>query len=255
MNLSTFADALWAAGFVGHVALLAVLMFRRRWREIPVFTAYMAFQAALTPVLYEIYRHGSPVWYAHVYWSSALLDFAFQIGIVAEIARIVLRPTGTWVQDAKRQFFVSGVGAVLLAAALAWFVSPPSANLLDRWEVRGNLFTSLVICELFVLMSITANRLGLGWRSHVMALGQGLTAWALIAVLIDALHSYLGTDGEFTTLEHIRMTVYVVALVFWMVQLWIDEPERQPISSDLQQYIVALHSRVKYDVGRVDHNL
>ena len=255
MNLSTFADALWAAGFVGHVALFAVLMFRRRWREIPVFTAHIAFQAALTPVLFAIYRNGSPAWYARVYWSSALLDFAFQIGIVAEIARIVLRPTGTWVQDAKKRFIVSGLGAVLLAAALAWFVSPPSANVLDRWEVRGNLFTSLVICELFVLMSITANRLGLGWRSHVMALGQGLTAWSLIAVLIDALHSYLGTEREFTTLEHIRMTVYVAVLVFWMVQLWIDEPERQPISSDLQQYIVALHRRVKYDVGRVENKL
>jgi uncharacterized membrane protein len=127
--------------------------------------------------------------------------------------------------------------------------------LLDLWEVRGNLFTSLVICELFVLMSITANRLGLGWRSHVMALGQGLTAWALIAVVIDALHSYLGTEQEFTTLEQIRMTVYVAALAFWMVQLWIDEPERQPISSDLQQYIVALHRRVKYDLERVDNEL
>lgn len=255
MNLWTFADVLWAAGFVGHVALFAVLIYRGRGREIPVFTALIAFHAALTPVLYEIYRHGSPVWYARVYWSSALLDFAFQIGIVVEIARIVLRPTGTWVQDAKRQFFVSGLGAVLLAAALAWFVSPPSAHVLDRWEVRGNLFTSLVICELFVLMSITANRLGLGWRSHVMALGQGLTAWALIAVLIDALHSYFGTEREFTTLEHLRMTVYVAALGFWMVQLWVDEPERQPISSDLQQYIVALHSRVKYDLGRVDNEL
>jgi hypothetical protein len=252
MNLSTFDDALWAAGFVGHVALFAVLMYRRRGKEIPVFAAYIAFQAALTPVLYAIYRQGSHVWYARVYWSSALLDFAFQIGIVFEIAQIVLRPTGTWVHDAKKRFFLSGAAAVLLAAALAWFVSPPAASLLVRWEVRGNLFTSLVICELFVLMSITANRLGLGWRSHVMALGQGLTVWALIAVLIDALHSYLGTDREFTTLEHVRMTFYIAALAYWMVQLWIDEPERQPISSDLRDYIVALHRRVKYDLGRVD---
>jgi hypothetical protein len=254
MNLTTFAGALWAAGFIGHAVLLAVLLYRQRVREIPVFTAYIAFQTVLTPLLYVFYKDGSHVWYGRVYWSSALLDFAFQIGIVVEIARIVLRPTGTWVQDAKSQFLLSGTGAVLLAAALAWFVSPPAANLLDMWEVRGNLFTSLVICELFVLMSITANRLGLGWRSHVMALGQGLTAWALIAVLIDALHSYLGTEREFTTLEHVRMTVYVAALAFWTVQLWVDEPERQPISSDLHKYIVDLHSRVKYDLGRVDNN-
>jgi hypothetical protein len=252
MNLSTLAGALWAAGFIGHAALFSVLIYRRRWREIPVFTAYMAFQSVLTPVLFAIYRHGSLFWYARVYWSSAVLDFALQVGIVMEIAYIVLRPTGTWVRDAKKLFFLSGGGGVLLAAGLAWIVSPPAANVLDRWEVRGNLFTSLVICELFVLMTMTANRLGLGWRSHVMALGQGLTAWASVAVLIDALHSYFGTEREFAVLEHVRMLVYLAALVYWGVQLWLDEPARQPISDELQRHIIALRRRVEYDLGRVD---
>jgi hypothetical protein len=252
MNLSTLAGVLWAAGFVGHVALFSVLMYRRRWKEIPVFTAYMAFQAVLTPVLFWIYKDGSPIWYARTYWSSDLLDFAFQLGIVLEIARVVLRPTGTWVRDARKQFFLSGTAGVLLAAALAWIVSPPAPHLLDRLEVQGNLFTSLVICGLFVLMTLTANRLGLGWRSHVMALGQGLTAWASVAVLIDALHSYLGTERDFTTLEQVRMFVYLAALGFWMIQLWRDEPARQPISPELREHILALHRRVEYDLGRLD---
>ena len=252
MNLSTLAGVLWAAGFVGHVVLFSVLMYRRRWREIPVFTAYMAFQSALTPVLFAIYKYGSPTWYARIYWSSDLLDFAFQLGIVLEIARLVLRPTGTWVQDAKKPFFLSAAAGILLAAALSWIVSPPAPHLLDRLEVQGNLFTSLVICELFVLMTLTANRLGLGWRSHVMALGQGLTAWASVAVLIDGLHSYLGTERDFTTLEQVRMFVYLAALGFWMIQLWRDEPARQPISTELREHILALHRRVTYDLGRVE---
>ena len=131
-------------------------------------------------------------------------------------------------------------------------VSPPASDLLDALEVRGNLFTSLVICELFVVMTLTANRLGLAWRSHVMALGQGLTAWASVAVLIDALHSYLGTERDFSTLEHVRMLVYLAALGYWMVQMWLDEPARQPISAELQEYILALHRRVEYDLGRIN---
>src|SRR5260370_4965037 len=149
MNLSTLAGVLWAAGFVGHVVLFSVLMYRRRWREIPVFTAYMAFQSALTPVLFAIYKYGSPTWYARIYWSSDLLDFAFQLGIVLEIARLVLRPTGTWVHDAKKHFFLSAAAGILLAAALSWIVSPPAPHLLDRLEVQGNLFTRLVISEQF----------------------------------------------------------------------------------------------------------
>jgi hypothetical protein len=253
MNLSTLAGVLWAAGFLGHVALFSVLMYRRRWREIPVFTAYIAFQAASTPILFAIFKQGSPMWYARVYWSYALLDFALQIAIVLEIARIVLRPTGTWVHDAKKQFFASGAAGVLLAAGFAWMVSPPAATMLDRLEVRGNLFTSFLICELFLIITLTANRLGLGWRNHVMAVNQGLTAWVAVAVLIDICHSYFGAERDFTTLEHIRMFVYLGALGYWMVQLWLDEPARQPISAQLQQHIVALHRRVGYDLDRVEH--
>ena len=93
-----------------------------------------------------------------------------QLGVVWEIAQIVMRPTGTWVRDAKRQFILWGAAGILLAAALPWLVTPPAANLLHRLEVRGNLFTSLVVCELIAVVTRTSKSLGLGWRNHVMAL-------------------------------------------------------------------------------------
>jgi hypothetical protein len=36
------------------------------------------------------------------------------------------------------------------------------------------------ICELFLVMMMSANRLGLQWNNHVMGLGRGLTAWAMV---------------------------------------------------------------------------
>jgi hypothetical protein len=181
-----------------------------------------------------------------------LVDFLFQLGVVLEIARVVLRPTGTWVRDARKQFFLFGAAGVLLAAALAWMVSPPAQTALESWEVRGNLFTSLVTCELVTVMTMASNRLGLAWRSHVMALGQGLVAWATVAVLVDACHSYFGADRDFSVLEHVRMVVYLASLGYWTVQLWRPEPKRLPLSAEMQQYIVALHRQVEYDLGRVD---
>ena len=32
---------LWAAGFIGHIALMLVLIIRKRWRDFPVFTAFV----------------------------------------------------------------------------------------------------------------------------------------------------------------------------------------------------------------------
>ena len=35
MNLGVLDNILWAAGFIGHAALLLVLLLRRRWRQFP----------------------------------------------------------------------------------------------------------------------------------------------------------------------------------------------------------------------------
>lgn len=251
MTFSTLDNLLWAAGFVGQLALLCVLVYRKRWKGIPVFTSLMAYEVALTIVLFLIYTHGSRSWYARVYWFSVFFDFCLQLGVAVEIARIVLRPTGTWIQDAKRQFILLSVVGIAIAAVLAWLVSPPTSRQVDLWEIRANLFTSLVICEMFVAMAMTANSLGLAWRSHVMAIGQGLTLWVCFAVVVDVLHAHLGKTHDFLGLEHLRMLVYLSALGFWIGQLWRDEPARRPISPELQARILALHRRVQYDVNRL----
>ena len=252
MNLSALDWLLVAATLLGNTALLAVLIVRRRWKDFPVFTTYMAFDTLLLPLLSVIVRYGSQRLYSRVYWASVLIEFVLQLGVIWEIALIVMRPTGSWVRDAKKQFILWGAAGILLAAALPWLVSPPGATLLARLEVRGNLFTSLVICELIAVVTRTSKSLGLGWRNHVMALGNGWTAWAVTAILVDGLHSYFGADRYFVVLEHVRMFAYLAALGYWMVQFWLEEPARQPISPELNNYIQALHRRIKLDLDTLD---
>jgi len=252
MKFSGFETLIWALSFGSVAALLAVVLARGRWRQFPVFASLLAFDTARSIVLFVLYRHGAMGWYARVYWPLLWPDFLLQIGVVLELARIVLRPTGTWVRDARTQFAAAAVAGVLLALTLAWLVSPPMPTALAAFRVRGNLFTSLVICELFVAMSLTANRLGLGWRSHVMAIGQGLTVWSAITVMTTALQSYWGTSHLFRQLDQIRAFSFIAAAIWMMVQLWIPEPERQSLAPDLKRYILALHDRVNYDLRRLD---
>jgi hypothetical protein len=212
----------------------------------------MGYYVAQSLLLYLIYRQCERIWYVRAYWTTAVLDFALQLGVIWEIARIVMRPTGTWVRDAKKQFILWGAAGILFAAALPFLITPPAASLLHRLEVRGNLFTSLVICELIAVVTRTSKSLGLGWRNHVMALGNGWTAWAVVAILVDGLHSYFGAELYFRQLEHARMFAYLAVLGYWMVQFWLEEPARQPISPQLRAYIQALHERIKNDLDILD---
>lgn len=256
MNLSSVDDVLWAASFLGHAALFLTLLIRGRWRAFPIFTTYAGFHTGLEIAVYLLLHalHGqqATIWYAYTYWTSEIADFALQVGLVLEMARIVLRPTGTWLRDARRQFLLGGCAGVGIAALLAWGVSPPGLRGLERWQVRGSLFTSLVTCELVLVMALSATRLGLGWRSHVMALGQGLAVWSIVAVAVDGIQSYVGGAQQFATLDHLRITVYCTALVYWIVQFWVKEPARRPISPEMRDYLVALHQTIAYDLGSVD---
>ena len=111
MNLSAQDEALWAAGLVGNAVLFAALILRQRWRGFPVFSVLIGFYVARTVLLFAMYRYSSAIWYARVYWFAASMDFGLQLGVVWEVARIVMRPTGTWVQDARKQFFLWGGAA------------------------------------------------------------------------------------------------------------------------------------------------
>jgi hypothetical protein len=101
-------------------------------------------------------------------------------------------------------------------------------------------------------MFASAKRLGLGWRNHVMALGEGLAVWATVAVGVDGLESYFGSAQAFSRFDHLRIFVYLAALVFWIVQFWAAEPQRNPISAEMETYLVALHKRVRYDLATLD---
>jgi hypothetical protein len=248
MNLSALDWTLWVACFLGEAALFSVLIGRRRCMEFPVFTALIGFEVVENPLLFAFYRIGTHSWYERLYWAVVLIEFLLQLGVIWEIARIVMQPTGTWLRDAKKQFILGGAAAVLLAAALSWMISPPASTLLDRLTVRSSFFTSLVVCELFVVMLLTAKQLGLGLRNHVFALVTGWSVWVIAAMLVDLLHGYYGTHLYYDALNNGRKFAYLAALVYWMVQFWQDEPARQEIPPELRAYILALHQRVNKDI-------
>jgi hypothetical protein len=251
-SFPTLDNILWAAGFLGHLVLLVVLVFRRRVREFPVFTSFTAYVTMRTVVLFLIWRYGSGYAYKLGYWILSPGDYAFQIAIIFEMGRNVLRPTGTWVQDARMGFLLWSAVGTLIAVCLSLAISPPEAKGFDLWTARATVFTSLLTCATFLAMSAAANRLGLLWQSHVMALGQGLTVWALFALFGDLVHLAMKWRHDFVFFDLVTKFVYLGAVLFWIAAFWSPERKRAPLSVDMQNYLLALHQRVQEDLERMN---
>ena len=71
-------------------------------------------------------------------------------------------------------------------------------------------------------------------------------------VLKSSIESFPETQHYYSFLDELRSVTYLAAVVWIILQLWRDEPERKPISPDLHEYILALHRRVEYDLRRLD---
>lgn len=254
MNVTTFENVLWALGFLVNACLLLVLVVKQRWREFPFFTAWIAFQVLLTIALFAIYRQGSAKLYSEVYWSTGVLDFLLQIFVVIEIARIVLRSRGSWIHDSHKRFIFFAVLGSLFAAGATFIMHPSAHTSIEVWEMRADLFTSLMFCEVFLAMMGSANRLRLQWDTHVMGLGEGLLAWGSSAVIIDALHSFLGRYRWYALLEDFRGVVWIAAGVYWIIVFWRPQKERPPVSPEMQKYLIDLHSGVQYHRSEVEES-
>ncbi len=252
MTLSLLDTTLWVASLLGHATLFFVLIARSRWRHLPVFTTFVAFSVLRTIALFLVHRYGTRHGYFVTYWSTGFADYLFQVALILEIAHDVLRPAGRWVIEARRAFLLWSAAGVLVAAAFALRIGPPEAKGLDLWDVRITVFTSLLTCGLFLAMATAANRLGLGRRSHILALGQGLTAWAFAALLEDFGHVALGWNRQFIVFVHVRMLIYLAVLGYWIVAFWRPELSRSRSFAEKGVFPVALGMEVHYDHTRFE---
>lgn len=254
MKLSVLDNALWAVSLLGHAALLLILFLKKRAREFPVFTIFVASEVFRTVVLFLVLRYGTKHGYFLAYWITGFANYLFQVALIVEIGMNVLRPTGRWVLDARKSVLIYGAVGLVVAAVMAFEVGPSQSKGLDLWDTRVTVFTALMTCGLFVAMLTTANRLGMRWRSQVFAIGQGLFLWAFIALLGDVGHTAFGWNRAFTALDHFREFTYLAVLCFWSITFWLPEKERTELSPEIRAYLLAAHDRLEYDLRNANRH-
>lgn len=106
MNLSALDKALWATSLLCHVALLLMLVFRRRATVFPVFTAFVASEAFRTVLLFLVLRFGSKHGYFLAYWITGFLNYAFRQGWFSRLESMYYgRPGDGFLKHADCLFF------------------------------------------------------------------------------------------------------------------------------------------------------
>jgi hypothetical protein len=250
MRLQFLDTALWAAGPLLNAALFGVLCLRRRLHAFPMLAAWCLFTITSAITLFFIYRMEFGRTYAIAYWIVDGLDALLQIAVVAEVARIVFDPHRSAGRTGLRLSALLAAVA-LISFAIVWWIRPTSLTTTGVWEIRGDLFTSLVVSGTFTFVLLTSQRRGMHWRSQVMSIGYGLMAWAVVTLIVGLLHGYWGRNQHYVDVEHVRMLVYLAILLYWIVALWRNEPEKEQPSTEMRDAILHMTDKVSYDLAKV----
>lgn len=244
MHLTGLDFLLWAASFVGQSALLFVLWFRRRAPAFPFFTTYITSNVVRTVALYLVLHFGTRAAYFYTFWSLGIVDAVLQLCVVYEISSRIFRPSGWWVRDVRGSgLWLVGV-SIATAAGLSWLADPHTRFWTSALIIRGNLFSAVLMSELFVAMIALSVGAGLAWKPHVVKISEGLGLYSVIDFLIEIGHSFFGvTQGTQTYhgLSQMRIVVYIACTGYWIVTLWRDAPPPRELSERMSRELSALN--------------
>jgi len=248
MHLTDLDLLFWAAGFTAHLVLLLVLFIRQRVRTFPVFTLFVTSNVARTVALFLIQRYSTRSVYFYTFWSLAVLDVAFQLGVIYEMASRIFRPGGHWAIDVRRGMLGWIIGSIAVAAGFASLPTPPA----KIWEqvvmIRGNLFSAALLGELFVGMIVLSAQSGLPWRTHVARITQGLGIYSLATVAIEMARTYFGLKAGTTVydeLTRLRMAIYLACVTYWIVMLWRQASPARGMSERMRREVSSLNDAAR----------
>jgi hypothetical protein len=243
MHLNGLDLLFWAAGLVGHITLLFVLLRKRYAGTYPIFTALIGGNVIRTIALYVILHFGTKSQYYFAYWWLEILDTALQLGVVYEVTSHIFRPRGEWARDVRGNLGWLICLSLVTAAGLTWLASPPTRFWMQTLVIKGDFFSSVCLSELFVGMLALSVAAALPWKTPALKISLGLGVYSTVEVIIEAAHGYfgIGRDNQvYVHLSHLRMAIYLCCLGYWIVSLWQEEPAPQRLTSDMHSQMAEL---------------
>ena len=235
---------LWTLTFAALLVLLVVLLGRDRARRFPWFTTAMALTALRMLASRLLYHRVSLAFSESLFLSLADLAAIVTVLMVIEVARRAFA-------GAAQRAWIAGT-LVLVAAAgtttVLWGPWPSLKTLfassqlaafrfMELFAQKADMFGDVLIVLLAVLILILGRQFKAGWHSHAQQLIIGLAMASVTQLTIRGVLQHIATHvtihspddykrvmNLMSSLNMANSVIFLAAVVWWIVCLWIDEP-------------------------------
>lgn len=208
---------IWAAGVLGHVLLLAVLLVRKRGARFPWFTLLIVFYLVRSVGLVAALHFSGRPASLPATMIIDLTDILLQFAVLAELTSAGLRPLGVFRRITLPLLLLSSGAVVVLRLA------PAGRTTLSVVLILCHFLLSVLMVEWAVVLAFLARPMRLSWRSHVAVITFGFGVYSA-ALLAGGGYFRSGREmRDYVFFSFFRVIVYLVVLGWWVWGLWMPE--------------------------------
>ncbi|MGB6974771.1 MAG: hypothetical protein WBD67_08830 [Terracidiphilus sp.] len=233
-------NALWLLGVLAEALVVGLLIYRRAWRLLPVFSLYMAcdLTANLLYIPVTTFWQGS---YSTFYLAHTILDSILVFGVLVELAWSILRP----VRSSLPRWTVFALAGLILIAGLAvWPFSALTAyaGLAPRIQVIMHVQQTATILRIlfFILLAAGGQLLSIGWRDRELQVATGLGFYSLVSLGVAMLQTHQTTTTGYAHWNQLVLASYLCSLVYWSFCFAQREAERREFTPQMRNLLLSM---------------
>jgi hypothetical protein len=225
MQLSLWSMVLWVSGFALNLTLFAILLIKKRYRTLPIFTLLIGLDALQTIVLFACHRYASLMVYGYAWYTSEAIDAILHVLVIWEVARILIeRNLGLRLREEIRGHWVAFLCMAVMSVYFLTYPAKTGSNLASLVLRLGQVSTVGVGGLLLMVLGLTLF-FRVKVRVHAQAIVYGLALYTFSKFIMQGAVVLLGASSIPQANDWLR-PVYHVTLLLWIVCLWRKEPER-----------------------------
>jgi hypothetical protein len=235
------ADSILAiSGIAAEALVLSLLVFRRVYRTLPVFTLYLAW-SLLSDLCESAARKQYPAADLAIYLVCTAIDSLFQLGVLFELSRSVLRPVAKFL---PRWTSFAVAGLIILICAAIWPLTQSSIfttfNKQQQLLVHLQQTFSILRVLFFLTLAGCSQLLSIGWRDRELQIATGLGFYSMVSVAVSVLHTRVALYPQYVLMDRIVAASYVCSLLYWSFCFVQQEAARREFTPQMQSFLLAV---------------
>lgn len=214
MTLDSIDVTLWLVAAVLEGVLLALVLWRRIYRTLPVFCGFLVWclvsDAGMAAV--RLLPHA----YLPATLVNITVDGLFQLAILAELGKAVVRHNRVSPPSRVILILLTMLAALLALSLNQWKV--PSG-----WPVLNLIYIVLLqflaALRLVFLLTLVwwSSLLKLHWQTRELRIITGLGLYILVTFVVVVLHTHNMLSAQYHWLDQLLVASYLWALCLWIL--------------------------------------